>query len=175
MATTAEQLESALPDEQGHFGPYGGMFVAETLMQPLEELRQAYERYLGDKDFLAELDWSVGEVLDALDEAELADDTLVLFTSDNGTNRDITSRVGEREVRGGKGLTTDAGTHVPLIVSWPGVVATPTWGRSPWRISSPPGWCTTSIILPKSPASWPNRTKTPSPPEKTTSTSWVSD
>ncbi|MCK5717910.1 MAG: tryptophan synthase subunit beta [Thiomargarita sp.] len=45
-----------VPDAQGHFGPYGGIFVAETLMQPLEELRQAYEHYIKDSDFLAELD-----------------------------------------------------------------------------------------------------------------------
>jgi tryptophan synthase beta chain len=45
-----------LPDEAGHFGPYGGMFVAETLMEPLDELRAAYEKYLQDPTFLAELD-----------------------------------------------------------------------------------------------------------------------
>ncbi|MCA1805085.1 MAG: tryptophan synthase subunit beta [Xanthomonadaceae bacterium] len=45
-----------LPDENGHFGPYGGRFVAETLMGPLEELRLAYEKYLGDPEFQAELD-----------------------------------------------------------------------------------------------------------------------
>jgi tryptophan synthase beta chain len=45
-----------LPDEHGHFGPYGGIFVAETLMEPLDELRVAYERYLKDPDFLTELD-----------------------------------------------------------------------------------------------------------------------
>ncbi len=44
------------PDARGHFGPYGGMFVPETLMHPLTELRQAYERYLSDPDFLRELD-----------------------------------------------------------------------------------------------------------------------
>jgi len=44
------------PDARGHFGPYGGQFVAETLMGPLEELREAYERYIADPDFLAELD-----------------------------------------------------------------------------------------------------------------------
>jgi tryptophan synthase beta chain len=43
------------PDERGHFGPYGGLFVPETLMHPLAELRQAYERYRGDATFLAEL------------------------------------------------------------------------------------------------------------------------
>jgi tryptophan synthase beta chain len=45
-----------LPDANGHFGPYGGRFVAETLMGPLEELRLAYEHYRQDPDFLAELD-----------------------------------------------------------------------------------------------------------------------
>ncbi|WP_456418222.1 tryptophan synthase subunit beta [Thiolapillus sp.] len=45
-----------MPDERGHFGPYGGIFVAETLMEALQELRRAYEKYLADPDFLAELD-----------------------------------------------------------------------------------------------------------------------
>ncbi len=45
-----------LPDEHGHFGPYGGIFVAETLMEPLDELRVAYQRYMKDPAFLAELD-----------------------------------------------------------------------------------------------------------------------
>ncbi|OGT29033.1 MAG: tryptophan synthase subunit beta [Gammaproteobacteria bacterium RBG_16_51_14] len=45
-----------LPDEAGHFGPYGGRFVAETLMGPLEELTVAYKRYIQDPDFLAEFD-----------------------------------------------------------------------------------------------------------------------
>jgi len=47
------------PDEKGHFGVYGGLFVAETLMGPLAELRLAYEKYMQDKDFLAELDWEL--------------------------------------------------------------------------------------------------------------------
>lgn len=47
---------SSLPDEQGHFGPYGGRFIAETLMEPVEELRQAYERMRVDPEFLAEFD-----------------------------------------------------------------------------------------------------------------------
>jgi tryptophan synthase beta chain len=43
-----------LPDARGHFGPYGGSFVAETLSHALEELRVAYERFRGDPEFLAE-------------------------------------------------------------------------------------------------------------------------
>ncbi|MEX2163834.1 MAG: tryptophan synthase subunit beta [Sulfuricaulis sp.] len=43
-----------LPDKRGHFGEYGGIFVAETLMQPLKELREAYERLRKDKKFQQE-------------------------------------------------------------------------------------------------------------------------
>jgi tryptophan synthase beta chain len=45
-----------LPDANGHFGPYGGRFVAETLMGPLEELRLAYEHFRNDAGFMAEFD-----------------------------------------------------------------------------------------------------------------------
>ncbi len=44
------------PDDQGHFGPYGGRFIAETLMGPIQELTEAYERLRADPDFLAEFD-----------------------------------------------------------------------------------------------------------------------
>lgn len=49
----------ALPDARGHFGPYGGRFVAETLMGPLEELTEAYEKYLKDPEFNAELEYEL--------------------------------------------------------------------------------------------------------------------
>jgi len=45
-----------LPDAGGHFGVYGGRFVAETLMPPLSELEAAYRNYLQDPEFQAELD-----------------------------------------------------------------------------------------------------------------------
>ncbi len=47
---------TSVPDQHGHFGNYGGMFVAETLMAPLNELRQAYEYYCSDERFQEELD-----------------------------------------------------------------------------------------------------------------------
>ena len=50
-----ERIIGRYPDEQGHFGPYGGTFIAETLVPPVAELREAYERYAGDPEFLAEL------------------------------------------------------------------------------------------------------------------------
>jgi tryptophan synthase beta chain len=46
---------AAYPDESGHFGPYGGKFVPETLMPALEELEEAYLKARNDKDFMAEL------------------------------------------------------------------------------------------------------------------------
>jgi tryptophan synthase beta chain len=48
-----------LPDESGHFGRYGGVFVAETLMAALEELRDAYLRCGADADFRAELEYEL--------------------------------------------------------------------------------------------------------------------
>ena len=55
-AAEAAQTGYHYPDASGHFGRYGGRFVPETLMHPLAELTDAYERYLKDPAFLAELD-----------------------------------------------------------------------------------------------------------------------
>jgi arylsulfatase A-like enzyme len=72
------------------------------------------------KDMVEYMDHTVGRVLSHLNAAKLDAGTLVLFYSDNGTHQSITSLVNGRPIRGGKGLTTDAGTRVPLIASWPG-------------------------------------------------------
>ncbi|MEZ4863990.1 MAG: tryptophan synthase subunit beta [Caldilineaceae bacterium] len=56
--TTAKQLDinyGAYPDESGHFGPYGGKFVPETLMPALDELEEAYLQARNDKEFMEEL------------------------------------------------------------------------------------------------------------------------
>jgi len=52
----ASPASATLPDASGHFGVYGGRFVAETLMEPLDELTAAYERLKNDAKFQAELD-----------------------------------------------------------------------------------------------------------------------
>ncbi|ROO23938.1 tryptophan synthase subunit alpha [Salinisphaera orenii YIM 95161] len=53
---TLAQAWREMPDARGHFGPYGGRFVAETLMAPLEELAAAYESARNDPAFIAALD-----------------------------------------------------------------------------------------------------------------------
>lgn len=55
MPTTNQTDYFGQPDTRGHFGRYGGMFVAETLMGPLQELRDAYENLIRDESFQAEL------------------------------------------------------------------------------------------------------------------------
>src|SRR5579859_3678904 len=55
--TMSAVAESKLPDAQGHFGPYGGRFVPETLMHPLQELEAEYARAGADPAFQRELDY----------------------------------------------------------------------------------------------------------------------
>lgn len=63
MNTVAEPREGLMndqfPDKQGHFGIYGGSFIAETLMDPVRELQEAYERYRQDNEFIAEFEWEL--------------------------------------------------------------------------------------------------------------------
>jgi tryptophan synthase beta chain len=51
-----DQIPYQYPDARGHFGPYGGQFVAETLMEPLQALAAAYEQLRKDPEFVRELD-----------------------------------------------------------------------------------------------------------------------
>lgn len=72
-------------------------------------------------DMVAYMDKLVGKLVDRLDALGLGENTLVVFVGDNGTGRGIASQFRGAEYRGGKGTPTAAGTHVPLIVRWPGV------------------------------------------------------
>jgi arylsulfatase A len=81
------------------------------------------------KDMVEYLDKTIGRIINKLNELGLRENTLILFTADNGTARQITSKMrdgrgsaswGPSLIKGGKGLTTDAGTHVALIGNWKG-------------------------------------------------------
>ena len=52
--TPESKAYTQVPDEQGMFGEYGGRYVAETLIEPLAELQQAYEKFKNDEEFVAE-------------------------------------------------------------------------------------------------------------------------
>lgn len=69
---------------------------------------------------MAYMDKLVGKVVDRVDSLGIADNTLILFTADNGTHTSITSQWNGQQIKGGKGSMTDMGTHVPLIARWKG-------------------------------------------------------
>ncbi len=81
------------------------------------------KKYFGD--MVEYMDDVLGRVFRKVDDLGIADRTLILYYSDNGTGKGIRSRLrderGERVFEGGKGMTTDAGTRVPCIGYWKGV------------------------------------------------------
>jgi len=68
-------------------------------------------------------DHLVGRLLDAIDALDLAHETLVIFTTDNGTARGIEGRLDDRPVRGGKALQVEAGCRAPFLARWVGQVS----------------------------------------------------
>jgi arylsulfatase A len=68
------------------------------------------------------MDHIVGSILARLKKHDLDQNTLVLFTGDNGTHKNITSRLSELKLKGGKGSMTEAGSRVPLLARWPGTI-----------------------------------------------------
>jgi arylsulfatase A-like enzyme len=117
--------------EQHRNTPFFLYFATHDLHVP----RVPHQRFAGASgmgprgDALLEGDWSVGEILNALDRLKLADNTLVIFTSDNGPVVDdgykdeAVAKLGDHRpagpLRGGKGSNFEAGTRVPFLVRWP--------------------------------------------------------
>jgi arylsulfatase A-like enzyme len=67
------------------------------------------------------MDKNVGRIMDKLEQTGLAENTLVIFSGDNGTNVNIVSKMTNgQSIKGDKGHLTDGGTHVPLIAYWKG-------------------------------------------------------
>jgi arylsulfatase A len=74
-------------------------------------------------DMVEYMDKLIGKLVARLDELGLRENTLILFTGDNGTGAGTRSMMGNKVVVGGKGKTTVTGMHVPLITSWPSRLA----------------------------------------------------
>ncbi|MEM6706610.1 MAG: sulfatase [Acidobacteriota bacterium] len=75
-------------------------------------------------DVVEEIDWSVGQLVQRIEELGLGDDTLIVFTSDNGPWLTMLQNGGSAgPLRDGKGTTFEGGMRVPAIFSWPGRIA----------------------------------------------------
>jgi arylsulfatase A len=88
-----------------------------------ENWQNQEDRYKNDtasfKDMVTYADKIVGQIVARLEENGLLENTVLIFTGDNGTHPTIYTRTVSGTVRGGKGNTTDAGTRVPLIAHYP--------------------------------------------------------
>jgi arylsulfatase A len=74
-------------------------------------------------DVIMEIDWSVGQVMKALDEAGVAENTWVIFTSDNGPWLSYGEHAGSAgPLREGKGTSWEGGLRVPCLMRWPGQI-----------------------------------------------------
>lgn len=71
------------------------------------------------KDMVTYTDKIVGNIVDELERQGIADNTLLIFTGDNGTHYSITSQTKSGAIVGAKGNTIEAGTHVPMVAYWP--------------------------------------------------------
>jgi arylsulfatase A-like enzyme len=117
--------------EESRREPFFLYFATHDIHVPrLPEKRFQGKTAMGPRgDAIAQLDWTVGEVLKQLDRMKLTENTLVIFSSDNGPVVDdgyrdeAVERLGRHRpagvLRGGKYSNFEAGTRVPLMVSWP--------------------------------------------------------
>jgi arylsulfatase A len=83
-------------------------------------------------DVIAEIDWSVGQILDAVKRAKVDNDSLVIFTSDNGPWMSYGNHAGSPgPFRESKGTSFEGGVRVPFVARWPGRIPEGAVGRLP--------------------------------------------
>lgn len=92
---------------------------SDVWSDPSKRLDESTEYF---PDMVAYMDKLVGRFADGIDRIGLRDNTLVLFYCDNGTDRRITSKLGDVDVQGGKATPQQSGIRVPLIARWPGII-----------------------------------------------------
>jgi arylsulfatase A-like enzyme len=90
-----------------------------TRLSPQWESKSGFGLYA---DGMMELDWVVGQLLKKLDDLGIADNTIVVFTCDNGVQKFSWPDGGTGPFRGEKGTTWEGGFRVPALARWPGVV-----------------------------------------------------
>ena len=90
-----------------------------THLSPKWQDKSGYGLYA---DAMMELDWEVGEILKKIDELGIADNTIVIFTSDNGAETFSWPDGGNHPFRGEKGTTFEGGFRVPMVARWPGTI-----------------------------------------------------
>jgi arylsulfatase A-like enzyme len=84
------------------------------------------------RDVIAEIDWSVGQILETIKRQGLDRETLVIFTSDNGPWLEYGDHAGSRgHLRGSKGTAFEGGVRVPFIARWPGRIPAATASHTP--------------------------------------------
>ena len=117
--------------KDGPFFLYYPMMLTHAPYQPTPDSQDWDPKAQGESvntnakhfaDMVGYMDKLIGKLVARLDSLGLRDNTLLIFVGDNGTGRGTRSMMSDRLVIGGKSLTTDAGMHVPLIVSWTGKV-----------------------------------------------------
>ena len=121
MPLTHRPLEPT-PDspEFGDFDPPSNQTLGAGTWAELEGWPDDEKFY---KDMVEYHDKVIGRVVDKLDELGQRENTLIIYLGDNGSPVEVCTIVhNHRQICGGKGLTVDRGTHVPLICNWPGSI-----------------------------------------------------
>lgn len=123
--------------EKHQSGPFYLNYWMFSVHAPFDAKKALIEKYRASVDpknqqrsptyaaMIESMDDAVGTLLDTLDRLKIADNTIIIFTSDNGGNMynevDGTTPTSNAPLRGGKASVFDGGTRVPCVVIWPGI------------------------------------------------------